>query len=202
MFIARDHQRVERWVPFLLRGLSFPLRDLPAFPGREGTDRFQVGFALYPNVGRGVLVCSIQWCRNASKAVDGRFPPSPSRSYLMDLGPLILMLFCMRQTRCLSKVLRRMLEIDLQVATVASFKLRRPCCHWHFCLKPYINHTKFRKDADSSVLTSTRKGDFVLSTHLKDTCFQIDQVYLIYKAPMPLSAHARPRETRYWLQCR
>ena len=30
--------------------------------------------------------------------------------------------------------------------------------------------------------------------------FPIDQVYLIYKAPMPLSAHARPRETRYWLQ--
>ena len=29
--------------------------------------------------------------------------------------------------------------------------------------------------------------------------FPIDQVYLIYKAPMPLSAHARPRETRYWL---
>ena len=30
--------------------------------------------------------------------------------------------------------------------------------------------------------------------------FPIDQVYLIYKAPMPLSTHARPRETRYWLQ--
>ena len=30
--------------------------------------------------------------------------------------------------------------------------------------------------------------------------FPIDQVYLIYKAPMPLFAHARPRETRYWLQ--
>ena len=29
--------------------------------------------------------------------------------------------------------------------------------------------------------------------------FPIDQVYLIYKAPMPLSTHARPRETRYWL---
>ena len=28
--------------------------------------------------------------------------------------------------------------------------------------------------------------------------FPIDQVYLIYKAPMPLSIHARPRETRYW----
>ena len=30
----------------------------------------------------------------------------------------------------------------------------------------------------------------------------IVQVYQIYKAPMPLSTHARSRGTRYWLQSR
>ena len=32
--------------------------------------------------------------------------------------------------------------------------------------------------------------------------FPIDQINVIYKVLMSLSAHARPRETRYWLHSR
>ena len=57
----------------------------------------------------------------------------------------------------------------------------------NFCLVPRLKATNERQDDGAGILHQVAQ-------------FPIDQVYLIYKAPMPLSAHARPRETRYWLQ--
>ena len=48
--------------------------------------------------------------------------------------------------------------------------------------------------------TTNERQDYGAGILHQEAQFPIDQVYLIYKAPMPLSAHARPRETRYWLQ--
>ena len=54
---------------------------------------------------------------------------------------------------------------------------------------------------DACVLKATNeRQDYGAGILRQEAQFPIDQVYLIYKAPMPLSTHARPRETRYWLQ--
>ena len=56
-------------------------------------------------------------------------------------------------------------------------------------LLPFGSATNERQDDGAGILHQVAQ-------------FPIDQVYSIYKPPMPLSAHARPRETKYWLQCR
>ena len=51
-----------------------------------------------------------------------------------------------------------------------------------------------------AIKATNERQDYGAGILHQEAQFPIDQVYLIYKAPMPLSAHARPRETRYWLQ--
>ena len=61
--------------------------------------------------------------------------------------------------------------------------------------KPYPN-----PKLDLRLKATNERQDYGAGILHQEAQFPIDQVYLIYKAPMPLSAHARPRETRYWLQ--
>ena len=69
---------------------------------------------------------------------------------------------------------------------------------WHTVAKilyDYLQNVKGQR-----LKVTNERQDYGAGILHQEVQFPIDQVYLIYKAPMPLSAHARPRETRYWLQ--